>query len=190
MIEAGYPANSSLAFLLANDAGAVAGVLISAKLADRFGPRPLTLVAFLEAAAALLAMAMNLFPLVAMYFFVAGLGFGPDGIQILINGYVATFFDDRLRATALGVTLGIGRIGAIIADYCGGILVFAQLGTFTDFGDVGDRRGRRTRLHRARPQAQHRGTHGDAILAGPLVPPPTSWRSIGGIRPGDMLSRS
>ncbi|MBE2997131.1 aromatic acid/H+ symport family MFS transporter [Nocardiopsis sp. HNM0947] len=133
MVVAGYSTVSSLTFLLASNAGAVVGVLVSARLADRFGPRPLTLVAFATAAAALLLMGTGQFPQPAMYAFVAGLGFGSVGTQILINGYVATFFDDRVRATALGVTLGLGRIGAVIAISGGGVLLEAQFGTFVNF---------------------------------------------------------
>ncbi|MGO2749578.1 MAG: MFS transporter [Pseudoclavibacter sp.] len=133
LVSAGYTQTSSLTFLLASNAGAVAGVLISARLADRFGPRPLTLVGFTAAALALLLMASGWFDQPVMYFFVAGLGFGSVGVQILINGYVATYFEDRVRATALGVTLGIGRIGAVVAIYGGGVLIAAELGNFANF---------------------------------------------------------
>ena len=55
-------------------------------------------------------------------------GFLPDVLR-----FVATYFNDATRATALGVTLGIGRIGAVLAIAGGGVLVAAQLGTFANF---------------------------------------------------------
>ncbi|MDK7020765.1 hypothetical protein QP276_18815, partial [Proteus mirabilis] len=72
-------------------------------------------------------------PLGAMYLLVAVVGFGSIGAQILVNGFVATYFTDATRATALGVTLGIGRIGAVLAISGGGVLVAAQLGNFVNF---------------------------------------------------------
>jgi AAHS family benzoate transporter-like MFS transporter len=46
---------------------------------------------------------------------------------------VATYFSGATRATALGITLGIGRIGAVLAISGGGILVAASLGNFINF---------------------------------------------------------
>lgn len=133
MVTAGYSTVSSLTFLLASNIGAVVGVLASSRLADRVGPRLVTLVAFGVAAVALLLMASGWFPQSVMYFFVAGMGFGSVGTQILVNGFVGTFYSDTVRATALGITLGVGRIGAVIAIYGGGVLISAQLGSFVNF---------------------------------------------------------
>ncbi|GAP54105.1 benzoate transport protein [Arthrobacter sp. Hiyo6] len=55
------------------------------------------------------------------------------GAQILVNGFVATYFSGATRATALGITLGIGRIGAVLAISGGGVLVAASLGNFINF---------------------------------------------------------
>jgi AAHS family benzoate transporter-like MFS transporter len=68
-----------------------------------------------------------------MYLLVAVVGFGSVGAQILVNGFVATYFSGATRATALGITLGIGRIGAVLAISGGGVLVAASLGTFINF---------------------------------------------------------
>jgi AAHS family benzoate transporter-like MFS transporter len=133
MIEAGYSLESSLSFLLTVNIGAVVGVLVSSRLADRFGPRPVTAVAFISSGLALLAMASGLMPLVVMYLLVAIVGFGSVGAQILVNGFLGTYYPGRVRATALGLMLGIGRIGAIIAITGGGMLVAASMGTFVNF---------------------------------------------------------
>ena len=42
-------------------------------------------------------------------------GLGSIGTQILVNGYAAAFFPAWARGSAVGVTLGIGRIGAVVA---------------------------------------------------------------------------
>ncbi|MFY0406884.1 MFS transporter, partial [Solicola sp. PLA-1-18] len=59
--------------------------------------------------------------------------FGSIGAQILVNGFVATYYPDATRATALGVTLGLGRLGAILAISGGGWLVAAEAGQLVNF---------------------------------------------------------
>jgi AAHS family benzoate transporter-like MFS transporter len=78
-------------------------------------------------------MGTGIMPLPAMYFLVAVVGFGSVGAQILVNGFVATYFSGATRATALGITLGIGRVGAVLAISGGGVLVAAALGNFINF---------------------------------------------------------
>jgi AAHS family benzoate transporter-like MFS transporter len=60
-------------------------------------------------------------------------GFGSIGAQILVNGFVATYYPDSSRATALGIMLGLGRLGAILAINAGGWLVAAEAGDFVNF---------------------------------------------------------
>jgi AAHS family benzoate transporter-like MFS transporter len=133
MLIAGYSLNSSLSFLLTVNAGAVVGVIISSRLADRFGPRRVTAASFVASGCSLVLMGTGIAPLAVMYVLVAIVGFGSIGAQILVNGYVATYYPDASRATALGLTLGLGRLGAIFAISAGGWLVAAQVGDFTNF---------------------------------------------------------
>jgi AAHS family benzoate transporter-like MFS transporter len=133
MIIAKYSLASSLTFLLTVNIGAVVGVLVSSRLADRFGPRRVTAASFASSGIALVLMGTGTMPLVAMYALVAVVGFGSVGAQILVNGFVATYFSGATRATALGITLGIGRIGAVLAISGGGVLVAAALGNFINF---------------------------------------------------------
>ncbi|WP_324644940.1 aromatic acid/H+ symport family MFS transporter [Pseudarthrobacter sp. LT1] len=133
MVIAKYSLASSLTFLLTVNIGAVVGVLVSSRMADKFGPRNVTAISFACSGVALVLMGTGIMPLVAMYFLVAVVGFGSVGAQILVNGFVATYFSGATRATALGITLGIGRIGAVLAISGGGVLVAASLGNFINF---------------------------------------------------------
>lgn len=133
MVIAKYSLASSLTFLLTVNIGAVVGVLVSSRLADKFGPRKVTATAFACSGVALVLMGTGIMPLPAMYFLVGVVGFGSVGAQILVNGFVATYFSGATRATALGITLGIGRIGAVLAISGGGVLVAANLGNFINF---------------------------------------------------------
>lgn len=133
MVLAHYSLASSLSFLLTVNVGAVVGVIVSSRLADKFGPRVITAVSFVCSGTALLIMGSGIAPLALMYILVAIVGFGSVGAQILINGFVATYYSNTTRATALGITLGVGRIGAVLAISGGGILVAASLGNFINF---------------------------------------------------------
>ena len=133
MVIAKYSLASSLTFLLTVNIGAVVGVLVSSRMADKFGPRNVTAISFACSGVALVLMGTGIMPLFAMYFLVAVVGFGSVGAQILVNGFVATYFSAATRATALGITLGVGRIGAVLAISGGGVLVAAALGNFINF---------------------------------------------------------
>jgi AAHS family benzoate transporter-like MFS transporter len=133
MVLAGYSLASSLSFLLTVNAGAIIGVVASSTLADRFGPRPVTAFAFTASGVALVLMGTATAPLPLMYLLAAVVGFGSIGAQILVNGFVATYYPDISRATALGLMLGLGRLGAILAINAGGWLVAAELSDFLNF---------------------------------------------------------
>lgn len=133
MVLANYSLASSLSFLLAVNIGAIVGALVASRLADRFGPRPLTAVSFASSGGALVLMGTGFPSLPVMYLLVAVVGFGSVGAQTLLNGFVATYFSAGSRATALGITLGMGRIGAVLAIFGGGVLVSAGLGNFVNF---------------------------------------------------------
>jgi AAHS family benzoate transporter-like MFS transporter len=133
MVIAGYSLTSSLLFLLTVNFGAIAGALISSLLADRFGSRMVTAASFITSAASLLLMGTGVAGGPLMYLLVACVGFGSIGAQILLNGFVATYYPDVSRASALGIALGLGRLGAIFAVAGGGWLIAANLGAFLNF---------------------------------------------------------
>lgn len=127
MRKAGYPLGSSLAFLLVLNAGAIVGAIGASRVADRIGSKPVTTAAFIVATASILLLSIE-FPTSALFLLVAVAGLGSVGTQILVNGYVATHYPDTTRATALGWSLGIGRIGAIQGPVLGGLVVGSSLG--------------------------------------------------------------
>ncbi|MGY1841463.1 MULTISPECIES: MFS transporter [unclassified Modestobacter] len=127
MREAGYGLGSSLAFLLVLNAGAIVGAIGASRLADRIGSRPVTVLAFGAATVSILLLSIDL-PTALLFSLVAVAGLGSVGTQILINGYVATHYPDTSRATALGWSLGVGRIGAVLGPVLGGLVVGSSLG--------------------------------------------------------------
>ncbi|MGJ9413513.1 MFS transporter [Aeromicrobium sp. CF4.19] len=132
MTEAGYDLGNSLTFLLVLNAGAIIGALGASRVADRVGSRPVTTAAFAAAVVSILGLSVDLgTPLLMALVAVAGLG--SVGTQILINGFVATHYPDNSRATALGWSLGVGRLGAILGPTLGGLVVGSALGVDWNF---------------------------------------------------------
>ncbi|MEV6265203.1 MFS transporter [Streptomyces sp. NPDC051784] len=113
MVDNGYDLSSSLEFSIAFNVGAVIGTLGAALVADRGLLKVSTIVSFLLAAVAMITLsAPQPRPLLLAASAVAG--FGALGTQALVNVYVAHAHPARLRGTALGFSLGVGRVGAIV----------------------------------------------------------------------------
>ena len=132
MRVAGYPLGSALRFLLVLNIGAVVGTLLVSILADRFGSKPVTTAAFAVAAVAIYSLSLEPTSAV-LYLLIALAGFGTIGTQILVNGYVATYYPADSRATALGWSLGVGRLGAVLGPTFGGWMLASSLGLEWNF---------------------------------------------------------
>jgi len=132
MTTAGFPLGSALTFLLVLNVGAVVGSLLVSLLADKWGSKAVTIAAFGSAAASLAVLATK--PEAGLLMaLIAVAGFGTTGTQILINGYVATHYPAGARATALGWSLGIGRLGAIVGPTYGAWLLASGKGIEWNF---------------------------------------------------------
>jgi AAHS family benzoate transporter-like MFS transporter len=126
MIQAGYELGSALTFLLVLNLGAIVGALVASRLADRVGSKPVCVGMYLAATASLLVLSVKL-PTAVLLVAVAVAGAG-IGTQILLNGYIAVYYPTRTRGAALGWSLGVGRIGAIVGPLLGGFVIASGLG--------------------------------------------------------------
>jgi len=112
MVNAGYDLDSSLEFLITFNIGAILGTLAVTAMADRGHLQMITVGSTLVAAVAMLVLSTpqsrGLLLVMA-----AAAGLGALGTQNLVNSYVARYHEPRLRGTALGFSLGVGRLGAI-----------------------------------------------------------------------------
>ncbi|MBB0967822.1 aromatic acid/H+ symport family MFS transporter [Dietzia aerolata] len=124
MRGAGYSLGSALTFQVLLNVGAIIGGLAGAVLADRYGNRLVSGAYFLVAALAITGMAMTP-SLGIMYLVVLLAGAGSIGTQIVLFGYVATYYPARVRASALGISTGVGRLGAVTGPLAGGLLLTA-----------------------------------------------------------------
>ncbi|MFD3620437.1 MFS transporter [Streptomyces sp. NPDC058676] len=126
MRRAGHSSGSALGFLLVFNLGAVVGTIIIALAADRLGSKPIIGTTFLLAAAAVIVLSLRL-PTAALYPAVALGGVGTIGTQSFILAYVSKHYPVRMCATAMGWTLGFGRLGSMLAPPLLGLIIGAGL---------------------------------------------------------------
>lgn len=131
MRKAGYSLGSALTFQVLLNAGAIVGGIAGSVLADRFGSRRIAAACFLVATAAIAGMS-TMPPTTVMYLVVILAGAGSIGTQIVLFGYVATHYPTAVRASALGLTTGFGRLGAVTGPLIGGVMLTAGAG----FGQI------------------------------------------------------
>jgi len=127
----GRSINSALGFMIALNLGAALGMVFCGEIADRYRANRATCIwSFGAGAAALLVLALAELPSLLGYLIAFVAGLGVIGSQGLLNALVSSHYPDWSRATALGVVLGIGRLGAVLGPFAGGVLLTAQNGAF------------------------------------------------------------
>lgn len=132
MRTAGYELGSSLTFLLVLNAGAIVGAICASFIADRIGVKRVVIASFVVAFASIALMSLGL-PFGVLLVLVALAGLGSVGTQILVNGFVATYYPQSVTATALGWSLGVGRLGAICGPLIGGLIASLVMGYQVNF---------------------------------------------------------
>jgi AAHS family benzoate transporter-like MFS transporter len=126
MTAAGYGLNSSLAFLVVLNVGAIIGAVAGGWLGDRIGIAKVLFAYFGCGALALSLLALKA-PLPVLYLLIAIAGACTIGTQILANACTVQFYPPEVRATGLGWAMGVGRTGAIIGPLLGGVLQASSL---------------------------------------------------------------
>ncbi len=139
MRAAGYPLGAALGLLLTLNAGGVLGLVVAGRVADRTGVRRAVVMWFV-AAGVLLALLSIRLPAFGLYIAVLMAGFFVFSSQVLVYAFVGRSYPAASRATGLGWTAGVGRIGAICGPLLGGALLTAGIAYpwgFYAFGAIG-----------------------------------------------------
>lgn len=136
MREAGYSLGGALTFLLVFNVGAIVGTIIIATAADRLGSKPVLVGTFLLAAAAVTLLSLRL-PTGLLYLLVGLGGIGTIGTQAFILAYASKHYPVRMGATAMGWTLGVGRLGSVAAPPVLGLIIGSALGIEWNFYAIG-----------------------------------------------------
>ena len=126
MRAAGYELGAALALLLTLNVGAVLGLLLAGRVSDRIGVRRCVLIWF-SAAAVFLALLSVRLPGLGIYVTVLLAGVFVFSSQVVVYAYVSHHYPAEARATALGASSGVGRLGAICGPLVGGALLSTGL---------------------------------------------------------------
>ena len=124
MREADYDLGAQLAFLLVLNVGAIAGLLVAGRVADRIGARAAGIAWFAGAALFLALLSIRL-PIAGIYVMIFLTGCLVFSAQVLVYAFVSANHPPQVRATALGWSAGAGRIGAIVGPVITGALFVA-----------------------------------------------------------------
>lgn len=126
MVAADYDLGNSLGFLVVLNAGAVVGLMFAGKVGDRITPRRAGTIWFLCAAVMLTLLTVRL-PMLGLYGLVFLTGVFVFSAQNLVTAFAATHYPPEARGAAIGMSLGVGRLGAISGPIIGGGLLTAGL---------------------------------------------------------------
>jgi MFS family permease len=126
MRQAGYPLGTALGLLLTLNFGAVAGMQVAGRLAERRGVRG-SAIGWFTGAGAFLALLSVRLPGAGVYAVVFAAGFFVFSAQALVYSYTQRIYPAHARATGLGWTAGVGRLGAICGPLLGGALLSAGI---------------------------------------------------------------
>ena len=139
MRQADYDMGNALGFLMVLNIGAVVGLVIAGQVSDKHSPRRSGLVWFVLSALFLAMLAIRM-PMPVLYTVVFLTGVFVFSSQNLVYAFVGESHPSNLRATAMGISAGIGRLGAISGPMLGGLLVHKDLANpwgFYSFAIVG-----------------------------------------------------
>lgn len=126
MAMAGHTIGAALTLLMLMNFGSMIGSFTGGWLADRLGIKRV-MCSMLVCGAIAIAVAPQNLPVGLLSVVVFILGVTASGAQGVANAYISQFYPADIRSTGLGMALGVGRIGGIVAPVGIGVLLTQQL---------------------------------------------------------------
>ena len=127
MGEAGYSIKAGTTLLLVLNVGAVVGLVLAGAIADARGNKRTVLMWFGLAAVFLALLSIKMDSSLLVHGAVLLAGIFVFSAQVLVYAFVGHLYPPEIRGTALGMSAGVGRVGAIVGPTLGGALVTAGI---------------------------------------------------------------
>ncbi len=127
MKTAGYNVSTSITLLFVLNAGGVAGMLLAGHVGDTRGISRTVVTWFAVGGILLAVLSIKMQSAILLDVVIFFTGVFVFSAQVLVYAYVAQSYPQRIRGSALGITSGIGRLGAITGPLITGVLVSAGL---------------------------------------------------------------
>ena len=127
MGAAGYSLDAGIGLLLTLNIGAVIGLMVAGKISDARGNKPTVVLWFGVAAVMLALLSIKMENTVVVYAAVLAAGVFVFSAQVLVYAFVSHLYPASIRGTALGMSAGVGRVGAIVGPFLGGALLTAGI---------------------------------------------------------------
>jgi MFS transporter, AAHS family, benzoate transport protein len=136
LMESGFDLKSSLAFMAFMQFGAIIGTLTFGKVVDRLGFKKVLVPLYFAGGIALVLIGLTK-NVVAIYALLLVVGAAVFSVQVLALSYVSNYYSSEVRTTAVGTTMGFGRMGGIVAPTLLGILLTMKLSPQFNFAAIG-----------------------------------------------------
>lgn len=122
LVSKGYGFASGMSFLIAYFVGGGIGMLVVSALAERFGSRTVISVAFLACTLSIFCLVLQP-PTAVIVLLVFLVGFFITATTV-VYGFVGIYYPADARGSAVGLSVGLGRLGGV----CGPIVTGAVVG--------------------------------------------------------------
>ena len=126
MLNAGYPLNKSIYFLIALNLGGIIGTISGGILADKFHLKPVLISMFVIGSFALFALGFKSNAFI-LYTLVGVAGATIQAASILLYSYVSQFYPLVANSTGIGWASALGKFGAILGPVLTGFLLSLHL---------------------------------------------------------------
>lgn len=127
MRGAGYNVADSLVLLLVLNVGAIGGLLVGGRIADRRGVKGTTMFWFAAAAVLLAVLSVKMENQLVLNSVVFVTGVFVFCAQVLVYGFVGYLYPRHIVASGMGFVSAVGRLGAIAGPWITGLLVVAGI---------------------------------------------------------------
>ncbi|MCX2754231.1 MULTISPECIES: MFS transporter [unclassified Gordonia (in: high G+C Gram-positive bacteria)] len=126
LVDSGFTAADGVQAGVLFSAGGIAGALIFGPVAMRLGVRRAVTILFALAGGAFVLYALSVDALTTAYIAAALLGLLTSAVMAGMFTIGPMYYEPEVRATAVGLIIGIGRVGAIISPIVAGWLLDAD----------------------------------------------------------------